>query len=39
VEHRLKAYVLAVDDGDLVSHFTGPNDTDGSLQALPAQDR
>jgi uncharacterized protein len=39
VEHPLKAYVLAVDDGGLVSHFTGPNDTDGPLRALPAQDR
>jgi uncharacterized protein len=39
VENRLKAYVLAVGDGGLVSHFTGPDDTDGPLQALPAQDR
>jgi uncharacterized protein len=39
VEDRLKAYVLAVGDGGLVSHFAGPDDTDGPLQALPAQDR
>jgi uncharacterized protein len=26
VEDRIKAYVLAVGDGGLVSHFTGPND-------------
>jgi uncharacterized protein len=39
VENRLKAYVLAVGDGGLVSHFAGPDDTDGPLQALPAQDR
>jgi dienelactone hydrolase len=39
VEDRLKAYVLAVGDGGLVSHFAGPDDTDGPLQALPAEDR
>jgi uncharacterized protein len=39
VEDRLKAYVLAVGDGGLVSHFTGPDDTDGPLQRLPAADR
>jgi uncharacterized protein len=39
VEDRLKAYVLAVGDGGLVSRFAGPDDTDGPLQALPAQDR
>jgi pimeloyl-ACP methyl ester carboxylesterase len=39
VEHRIKAYVLAVGDGGLVSHFTGPDDTDGPLQRLPAADR
>jgi uncharacterized protein len=39
VEDRIRAYVLAVGDGGLVSHFTGPDDTDGPLQALPAQDR
>jgi uncharacterized protein len=39
VEDRLKAYVLAVGDGGLVSHFAGPDDTDGPLQALPAQDQ
>ena len=39
VEDRLRAYVLAVGDGGLVSHFAGPHDTDGPLQALPAQER
>jgi uncharacterized protein len=39
VEHRIKAYVLAVGDGGLVSHFTGPDDTDGPLQRLPAAER
>jgi dienelactone hydrolase len=39
VEHRIKAYVLAVGDGGLVSHFTGPDDADGPLQRLPAADR
>jgi uncharacterized protein len=39
IEDRIKAYVLAVGDGGLVSHFTGADDTDGPLQALPAQDR
>jgi hypothetical protein len=39
VEDRIKAYVLAVGDGGLVSHFTGPDDTDGPLQRLPAADR
>jgi uncharacterized protein len=39
IEDRIKAYVLAVGDGGLVSHFTGPDDTAGPLQALPAQDR
>jgi hypothetical protein len=39
VEDRLKAYALAVGDGGLVSHFTGPDDTDGLLQRLPAADR
>jgi hypothetical protein len=37
VEDRIKASVLAVDDGGLVSHFAGPDDTDGPLQALPAR--
>jgi fermentation-respiration switch protein FrsA (DUF1100 family) len=31
--------VLAVGDGGLVSRFAGPDDTDGPLQALPAQGR
>ena len=39
VEDRLKAYVLAVGDGGLVTHFAGPDDTDGPLQALPAQEQ
>jgi uncharacterized protein len=39
VENRIRAYVLAVGDGGLVSHFAGRDDTDGPLQALPAQDR
>jgi hypothetical protein len=39
VEHRIKAYVLAVGDGGLVTHFAGPDDTDGPLQALPAQEQ
>jgi fermentation-respiration switch protein FrsA (DUF1100 family) len=39
VEDRIRASVLAVGDGGLVSHFAGPDDTDGPLQALPAQER
>jgi dienelactone hydrolase len=39
VEDRIKAYVLAVGDGGLVTHFAGPDDTDGPLQALPAQEQ
>jgi hypothetical protein len=39
VEDRIKAYVLAVGDGGLVSHFAGPDDADGPLQALPAEER
>jgi uncharacterized protein len=39
VEDRIKAYVLAVGDGGLVSHFTGSDDPNGQLQSLPAQDR
>jgi dienelactone hydrolase len=40
VEDRLKAYVLAVGDGGLVAHFTGPDDADRQeLQAFPAQQR
>jgi cephalosporin-C deacetylase-like acetyl esterase len=39
VEDRIKASVLAVGDGGLVSHFAGPDDTDGPLQALPARER
>jgi uncharacterized protein len=37
VEKRIKAYVLVVGDGGLVSHFTGADDTDGPLQSLPAE--
>lgn len=36
-EKRIKAYVLIVGDGGLVSHFTGADDTDGPLQSLPAE--
>jgi uncharacterized protein len=39
VEDRIKAFVLAVGDGGLVTHFAGRDDVDGPLQALPAQDR
>jgi dienelactone hydrolase len=39
VEDRITAYMLAVGDGGLVSHFTGPDDTDGPLQRLAAADR
>jgi dienelactone hydrolase len=39
VEDRLKAYVLAVGDGGVVAHFTGPDDAGGELQALPATQR
>jgi uncharacterized protein len=38
VEDSLKAYVLAVGNGGLVNHFTGPDDTDGP-QRLPAAER
>jgi uncharacterized protein len=37
VEDRIKAYVLAVGDGGLVSHFTGPNDPQPP-QPLSAED-
>jgi uncharacterized protein len=40
VEDRLKAYVLAVGDGGLVSHFTGPDDTNRpEVQSFPAEQR
>ena len=40
VEHRLKAYVLAVGDGGLVSHFTGPDDLNREeVQSFPAKER
>jgi uncharacterized protein len=37
IEDRIKAYVLAVGDGGLVSHFTGPNDPQPP-QAMSAED-
>jgi dienelactone hydrolase len=37
VEKRLKAYVLVVGDGGLVSHLTGPDDTYGGLRDFPAE--
>jgi dienelactone hydrolase len=37
VEKRIKAYALVVGDGGLVSHFTGPDDTNGPLQTLPPE--
>jgi dienelactone hydrolase len=40
VEHRLMAYVLAVGDGGLVSHFTGPDDLNRpEVQSFPAKER
>jgi uncharacterized protein len=40
VEHRLKAYVLAVGDGGLVSHFTGPDDLNRpEVQSFPPKQR
>ena len=40
VEDRLKAYVLAVGDGGLVSHFTGPDDVNRpEVLAFPAEQR
>jgi hypothetical protein len=35
VEDRIKAYVLAVGDGGLVSHFTGPNDPSRRSRSRP----
>ena len=38
VETRIKAYALVVGDGGLVSHFTGPNDSNnGYLNSLPPE--
>jgi dienelactone hydrolase len=37
IEKRIKAYVLVVGDGGLVSHFTGEEDTYGPLQSLPPE--
>jgi dienelactone hydrolase len=39
VEDRIAAFVLAVGDGGLVTHFTGPEDADGPLSRLPAARR
>lgn len=39
VEHRVRAYALAVADGGLVEHFTGPDDAAGELSRLPADAR
>ena len=39
VEDRIAAYVLAVGDGGLLQHFTGPDDRDGPLDQLPAHER
>ena len=40
VEDRIKAYVLAVGDGGLVSHFTGPDDLNRpEVQSFPAKER
>jgi dienelactone hydrolase len=40
VEDRLTAYVLAVGDGGLVSHFTGPDDINRpEVQSFPAEQR
>jgi uncharacterized protein len=40
VEDRLMAYVLAVGDGGLVSHFTGPDDANRpEVQSFPAEQR
>jgi uncharacterized protein len=38
VEDRIRAYILAVGDGGLVSHFTGPDDPNEPPQPLSAQD-
>jgi dienelactone hydrolase len=37
VEKRLKVYALVVGDGGLVSHLTGPDDTNGEFRQLPAE--
>jgi dienelactone hydrolase len=39
VEDRIAAFVLAVGDGGLVTHFTGPEDAGGPLSRLPAARR
>ena len=35
IEHRIRAYVLDVGDGGLVSHFTGPDDGGGNPEGIP----
>ncbi|HEX3126762.1 MAG TPA: prolyl oligopeptidase family serine peptidase, partial [Thermoanaerobaculia bacterium] len=37
VETRIKAYALVVGDGGLVTHFTGPDDSNGFLKSLPPE--
>ena len=39
VEDRIAAFVLAVGDGGLVTHFTGPEDANGPLSQLPPSRR
>jgi len=39
IEPRIKAFVLAVGDGGLVAHFTGPDDIGGPLDTLPPERR
>ena len=39
IERRIKAAALVVADGGLVSHFTGPEDSNGNLADLPCATR
>jgi dienelactone hydrolase len=39
IERRIKAAVLVVGDGGLVSHFTGPEDSNGTLANLSCETR
>lgn len=39
IERRLKAAVLVVGDGGLVTHFTGPEDSNGALAGLSCSTR
>lgn len=39
IERRLKAAVLVVGDGGLVSHYTGPEDSNGTLASLSCATR